>query len=83
MAIRNGLWRLTRPPLAGLKATTRKREQDWPGRNRRADALSSLANKLYLKVGDLAAMDGDYQKAIQMFEKVAKHSADNNLMRVS
>jgi hypothetical protein len=66
-----------------MKATMLKREQDWPERNRRTDALSSLANKLYLKVGDLAALDGDYQKAIQMFEKVAKHSADNNLMRVS
>lgn len=43
----------------------------------------SLANKLYLKVADLAALDGDYQKAIENYEKVAAQSINNNLMRYS
>lgn len=43
----------------------------------------SLANKLYLKVADLAALQGDYYKAIEHFERVAKSSINNNLMRWS
>lgn len=42
-----------------------------------------LANKLYLKVADLAAIEGDYYKAIENFEKVAAHSVSNNLMKWS
>jgi len=42
-----------------------------------------LANKLYLKVGDLAALEGDYYKAIENFEKVATSSVSNNLMKWS
>lgn len=42
-----------------------------------------LANKLFLKVGDLAALEGDYYKAIENFERVAKSSINNNLMKWS
>lgn len=42
-----------------------------------------LANKLFLKVADLAAMEGDYYKAIEHYEKVAKSSVSNNLMKWS
>ena len=48
-----------------------------------ADYSGSLANKLYLKVADLAALDADYYKAIQHYEKVAKASLNNNLMKWS
>lgn len=44
---------------------------------------SRLANKLWLKVGDLAALDGDYYKAIENFEKVSASSVSNNLMKWS
>jgi len=33
-----------------------------------------LANKLSLKVADLSALDGDYQRSVQNYEKVAKSS---------
>lgn len=45
--------------------------------------LLRLANKLYLKVADLAALEGDYYKAIENFEKVASSSVSNNLMKWS
>ena len=45
--------------------------------------VSRLANKLYLKVADLAALEGDYYKAIQQYEKVARSSINNNLMKWS
>ena len=48
-----------------------------------ADTHSRLANKLYLKVGDLAALAEDYPKAITTFEKVATASVANNLMKWS
>jgi alpha-soluble NSF attachment protein len=44
---------------------------------------SSLANKLFLKVADLAALEADYYKAISHFEKVATSSVSNNLMKWS
>lgn len=47
------------------------------------DNASALANKLYLKAGDLAALDEDYLPAIQYFEQVARQSISNNLMRYS
>lgn len=44
----------------------------------------ALANKLWLKTADLVALDGkDYYKAIELYEKVAKASIQNNLMRWS
>lgn len=42
-----------------------------------------LANKYYLKVADLAAIEADYYKAIGYYEKVGKVSIDNNLMKWS
>ena len=45
--------------------------------------LHRLANKLYLKVADLAALEGDYYAAINHFEKVATSSVSNNLMKWS
>lgn len=44
---------------------------------------SRLANKLLLKVADLAALEGDYYKAIQYYEKIADTSVNNNLLRYS
>jgi alpha-soluble NSF attachment protein len=44
----------------------------------------ALANKLWLKTADLVALEGkDYYKAIELYEKVAKTSIQNNLMRWS
>ena len=42
-----------------------------------------LANKLFLKVADLAATDGNYYKSIENYEKVAKSSISNTLMKWS
>lgn len=42
-----------------------------------------MANKLFLKVADLAAIEGDYYKSIENYEKVAKSSVSNNLMKWS
>ena len=47
------------------------------------DRAESLANKCYLKVGELAALQEDYPKAIGHFENVAKACVNNNLMRFS
>ena len=44
---------------------------------------SSLANKLYLKVADLAALESDYHKSTANYEKVARSSVSNNLMKWS
>lgn len=45
--------------------------------------MRRLANKLFLKVADLAALESDYYKAIQQYERVAKSSINNNLMKWS
>lgn len=45
--------------------------------------MHSLANKLYLKVGEIAALENDYYKAIENFEKVSEASVSNNLMKYS
>ncbi|RYP69476.1 hypothetical protein DL771_006128 [Monosporascus sp. 5C6A] len=47
------------------------------------DNAGALANKLWLKVADIAATEGDYYKAIEQYEKVAAASVSNNLMRYS
>jgi alpha-soluble NSF attachment protein len=47
------------------------------------DNAEALANKLYLKVADLAAIAGDYYKSIEHYEKVAKSSVASNLMKWS
>jgi alpha-soluble NSF attachment protein len=48
-----------------------------------SDNAAALANKLYLKVGELAALEGDFPRAIAKFEAVAKSSIDSNLMKWS
>ncbi|KAK0613830.1 soluble NSF attachment protein [Immersiella caudata] len=47
------------------------------------DNAVALANKLWLKVADIAALEGDYYRAIENYEKVADASLGNNLMRYS
>ncbi|KAI1388857.1 TPR-like protein [Hypoxylon trugodes] len=47
------------------------------------DNAGALANKLWLKVADIAAIEGDYYKSIEHYEKVAGASINNNLMRYS
>jgi alpha-soluble NSF attachment protein len=47
------------------------------------DNANALANKLWLKVADSSAMEGDYYKAIENYEKVAEQSINNNLMKYS
>jgi alpha-soluble NSF attachment protein len=42
-----------------------------------------LANKLWLKVADIAALEGDYYRAIENYDKVADASLGNNLMKYS
>ncbi|MCJ1317650.1 hypothetical protein MMC15_002975 [Xylographa vitiligo] len=48
-----------------------------------SDNAEALANKLFLKVADLAALEGDYYKSIENYEKVAKSAMNNNLMKWS
>ncbi|KAK3675053.1 vesicular-fusion protein S17 [Recurvomyces mirabilis] len=48
-----------------------------------ADNAEALANKLYLKVADLSALEKDYYKSISHYERVAKSSINNNLMKWS
>ncbi|KAL2116956.1 hypothetical protein VTJ04DRAFT_9124 [Mycothermus thermophilus] len=47
------------------------------------DGAKALANKLWLKEADIAALEGDYYRAIQNFEKVADSSLENHLMKYS
>ncbi|KAK0372876.1 alpha-soluble NSF attachment protein [Colletotrichum limetticola] len=47
------------------------------------DNAAALANKLWLKVADVASLEGDYYKAIENYEKVAAVSINNNLMKYS
>lgn len=44
---------------------------------------SSLANKHFLKVADLAALESDYYKSINYYERIARSSVNNNLMKWS
>lgn len=45
--------------------------------------MNSLANKLYLKLADLSALAEDYYKATSNYERIAKSSINNNLMKWS
>lgn len=76
-----------RPQRDGLRATTPKRMYHAymnKGRLLLIFVVSySLANKLYLKVADLAAIEGEYYKSIEQYERVAKTSINNNLMKWS
>lgn len=47
------------------------------------DQAEALANKAFLKVADLAALSGNYEKAINRFDHVAKASLNNNLTKWS
>jgi len=47
------------------------------------DGAKALANKNWLKLADIAALEGDYWKAVENYEKVADSSLDSNLMRYS
>lgn len=38
---------------------------------------------MFLKVADLSALEGDYYKSIELYEKVAMVSVTNNLMKYS
>jgi len=42
-----------------------------------------MANKLWLRAADLAALNEDYNKATDTYERVAKASVNNPLMRYS
>ncbi|KAL5594341.1 hypothetical protein BROUX41_001280 [Berkeleyomyces rouxiae] len=47
------------------------------------DNAPAMANKIWLKVAEMAALAEDYYKATDIFERVAKGAVDNNLMRYS
>jgi len=53
----------------------------WKGANKVFH--SSLANKHFLKVADLSAMNEDYYKAINNYERIARQSIHNQLMKWS
>jgi len=48
-----------------------------------ADLRGSLANKSWLKVADIAALVGQYPRAIEKYEAVAKQSLNSNLTKWS
>ncbi|KAJ5627062.1 vesicular-fusion protein sec17 [Penicillium herquei] len=48
-----------------------------------SDNAEALANKHYLKVADLAALEGDYYKSIKHYERIANQSMNNHLMKWS
>ncbi|PHH49542.1 putative vesicular-fusion protein sec17 -like protein [Ceratocystis fimbriata CBS 114723] len=47
------------------------------------DNAPAMANKIWLKVAEMAAVAKDYHKATDIFERVAKGAVDNNLMQYS
>lgn len=56
---------------------------DQAGQWYKIEGSVQMANKMFLKVADSAASIGDYHKAIDKFEEVAKASASSNLMKWS
>ncbi|KAJ5899340.1 hypothetical protein N7495_004084 [Penicillium taxi] len=48
-----------------------------------SDNAEALANKHFLKVADLAALESDYYKSINNYERIARQSINNNLMKWS
>ncbi|KAJ5720460.1 vesicular-fusion protein sec17 [Penicillium malachiteum] len=48
-----------------------------------SDNAEALANKHFLKVADLAALEGDYYKSIKHYERIASQSMNNHLMKWS
>ena len=49
----------------------------------RAHLRDRLANKSWLKVADIAALVGQYPRAIEKYEAVAKQSLNSNLTKWS
>ncbi|KJY01203.1 vesicular-fusion protein sec17 [Zymoseptoria brevis] len=47
------------------------------------DNAEQLANKLYLRLADIAALEADYNKSISNYERIAKSAINNNLMKWS
>lgn len=47
------------------------------------DQAEVLANKAFLKVADLSALSGNYERAIDRYEQAAKASLNNNLKKWS
>lgn len=45
------------------------------------DQAEALSNKAFLKVADLSGINGDYAKAVEYFDRVAKQSLNNNLTK--
>ncbi|KAK3946209.1 soluble NSF attachment protein [Diplogelasinospora grovesii] len=48
-----------------------------------SDGATALANKMWLKVAEYAALNNDFYRAIEIYEKVADSSLGNNLMMYS
>ncbi|PKY01675.1 vesicular-fusion protein Sec17 [Aspergillus campestris IBT 28561] len=48
-----------------------------------SDNAEALANKHYLKAADLAALEEDYYKAIEHYERIGRSSISNSLMKWS
>jgi alpha-soluble NSF attachment protein len=42
-----------------------------------------LANKHFLKVADLSALESDYYKSIEHYERIGRASINNNLLKWS
>ncbi|KAK6463131.1 N-ethylmaleimide sensitive factor attachment protein, alpha [Scheffersomyces coipomensis] len=47
------------------------------------DNSEALANKAFLKCADLSALNGDYKKAIELYDVIIKQSVGNSLTRWS
>jgi len=49
----------------------------------KADDANTSANQMFLKVADLCAMEGDYKRATEIYDKISSESMDNNLTKYS
>ena len=45
------------------------------------DHAEALSNKAYLQCADLSALQGDYKRAVELYEKIIKNSLGNNLTK--
>lgn len=48
-----------------------------------SDNADAIASKHYLKAADLAAIEGDYYKAIAIYERISRSAINNNLTKYS
>lgn len=48
-----------------------------------SDGASALSSKAFLKCGDLSALQGNYKKATEIYQKVVKNSVGNNMSKWS